>query len=110
MITRLVGLVFAVISLLLLLRLALPYVTVPSALQSWVPGLITVTNWLIAPFKPLVTSFDMSQIERDLGQFGGGVAPSLANRIDPALIVAIIGWGIVAGIVMLVVSVVLRGH
>jgi hypothetical protein len=110
MITRLVGLVFAVISLLLLLRLALPYVKVPSALQGWVPGLITVTNWLIAPFKPLVTSFDMSQIEHDLGQFGGSVAPSFANKVDPALIVAIIGWGIVAGVVMFIASLVLRGH
>jgi hypothetical protein len=105
---RLAGLVFGVIQLLLVLRLALPFVHVPGGLQGYVPGLITVTDWLITPFNFVVRSFDLGPVSHDLSRLGGALPTGLANQIDAGLIVAIVGWAIVAGIVSIVLRLVFR--
>jgi hypothetical protein len=108
MVVGMAGLAFGIIQLLLVMRLALPFVHVPAALHSYVPGLVTVTDWLITPFNFVINSFDLGQASHELSQFGGVLPVAFANKLDAGVIVAMIGWGIIAGVVILILRTLFR--
>jgi len=108
MVVGMAGLVFGIIQLLLLMRLVLPFVHVPAGLHTYVPGLVTVTDWLITPFSFVVNSFDLGQASHELSQFGGVLPLAFANKLDAGVIVAMIGWGIVAGLAVLILRLLFR--
>lgn len=105
---RVVGLVFALVEAALLVRLVLPFVdTVPKALRPLVVQLIQFTDQLIAPFKGAAKPFDLGH----LTELPSGVIAILqdyANRMDPAVLIAMIAWGLIGGITLLVLRIVLR--
>lgn len=107
MLARLAAFVFGIIEILLLIRLALPFVDVPKSLQDWVPGLITVTDWLVSPFQVLVKPFDLGPVSHDLSSFGGGLGTYI-NQLDSGVVVAMIGWGVIAAVVTLILSLLSR--
>ncbi len=98
---RLIGIGFALIQAALLIRLILPFIdTVPKALRPLVETLIDVTDVLIAPFKAVAQPFDLATIV----DLPGGVEAFLqayADRIDPAVVVAMIAWGLIGMVTLL---------
>jgi hypothetical protein len=91
----------------LLLRLALPFLRIPETLRSWVPLLVDVTDILVAPFQAISRTFDLKTAAQNLPAFAGAFS-GYADRLDPAVLVAMIGWGVIAFIVTLIVSLVGR--
>ena len=106
MLVRLAALAFGLIESLLLLRLALPFVKAPKAVQQYVPLLLSVTNVLLAPFEPFVRSFQLDHVG-GIGLPGGGLA-AYAERVDPGVIVAIVGWAAIAVFISVVLTLVVR--
>jgi len=105
---RIIGLVFAVIQASLLIRLMLPFIdTVPKALRPLLVQLVWFTDLLIAPFKGVAKPFDLSQIV-DLPGGVTGILQGYADRIDPAVIVAMIAWGLLGAIVILGLRLIFR--
>jgi hypothetical protein len=97
------GLVIAalfVIEILLGIRLIIPFTGVPRVLVGWVPLLLQVTDFLMAPFKPLFTPFALDSLR------GGSptLAADVANQIDPAVVVAMVGWAVVAAFLAIVLG------
>lgn len=109
MLARVAAVVFAIIQTLLLVRLALPYVHWPATLDPWIPRLIDVTDLLVAPFQPLVRTFDLKSAARDLPALGG-VLTGYVDKLDAGVLVAMIGWGAIAFVVVLVVSLISRAR
>jgi hypothetical protein len=109
MLVRIAAFAFAMIQLVLLLRLALPFVRIPDTLRSWVPALIDVTDLLVSPFQAFAKTFDLKSAIPNLPAFGGAFS-GYADRLDGAVLVAMIGWGIVAFVVTLILSLVSRAR
>jgi hypothetical protein len=109
MLVRLAAFVFAMIQTLLLLRLSLPFVRIPQTLQDWVPPLIDVTDLLVAPFAPFAKTFDLRAAAENLPAFGGALG-SYADKFDAAVLIAMVGWGVVAIAVTLIASLVSRAR
>ena len=109
LIVRVAGLAFTLIQVSLIARLLLPFIgSVPPVLEPYVKPLIRVTNQLIAPFAGFAEPFDLSSTKLDLpGPINDLLNPYL-GRIDPVVIVAIIGGGIVGAVVMLLLRIVFR--
>jgi hypothetical protein len=105
---RLLGIGFALIQVALLLRLLLPFVDpVPRALRPLVRPLVEITDALIAPFSSFAQPFDLASIV----ELPGGVEAILqdyVDRIDPAVVVAMVAWGIIGFVVMLVLRILFR--
>jgi hypothetical protein len=109
MLVRLAALAFAIVQLLLMFRLALPFVRIPDTLRSWVPMLIDVTDLLVSPFQPIAKTFDLKSAIPNLPAFGGAFS-AYTDRLDAAVLVAMIGWGIVAFVVTLILSLASRAR
>lgn len=109
MLVRTGAFVFAIIQVLLLLRLALPFLRIPDTLRDWMPLLIQVTDLLVVPFGAISRTFDLKSAAENLPAFGG-VFAGYADRLDGAVLVAMIGWGIVAFVVTLILSLVSRAR
>jgi hypothetical protein len=105
---RLAGLVFAAIEISLALRLLLPFVEVPAALSIYVPSLIDVTDALIAPFDRFVEPFDLGEAFGELGTLAAEGLAGYADSLDPAVLVAMVGWAIVSTFVLFVMRLVIR--
>jgi hypothetical protein len=103
---RLGGVVLAIIEAALLLRLLLPFVRVPPALRGLVPGLVQFTNALIAPFSSLAAPFDLTDVSRlpggDLG------FAKYLDRVDQAVVVALVAWAIIGMVVLFAMRLVIR--
>ena len=107
MMIRLLALGFALVQAVLGLRLILPFVRVPKGLHDYVPTLITISDWLVAPFKLLISPYDLGQLTRLPG--GGDLGfPKYLNQVDPAVVVAMVGWAIVSGLAIFALRVVTR--
>ena len=103
MLAKLLAFVFAIIQVLLLLRLALPFVHWPSTLDEWIPKLINVTDVLAAPFQPLVKTLDIQSA-------AGGVLSTYVNQLDAGVLVAMLGWGVITVVVLKVLSLLSRAR
>ena len=105
---RLIGIGLALIQAALLVRLILPYIeTVPKALRPLVKQLIEVTDLLIAPFKAVEQPFDLARIVELPGGVGVFVA-TYTHRLDPAVIVAMIAWGLIGAVTLLGLRLIFR--
>lgn len=104
---RIVGLSLALIQASLTLRLLVPFVKIPKALHDYVPGLVSVTDVLIAPFRMFVKPYDLGG---SLTLPGGGDLGlgQYMDKVDPAVIVAMVGWGIVGGLALFILRNVIR--
>lgn len=105
---RLVGLVFALIQVTLALRLLLPFVEVPAAFEAYVPQLVSVSDGLIAPFRAIIEPYDLEGILAEIGPLTEAALGPWADSLDPAVIVAMVGWGIVSTFVLFVMRLVIR--
>lgn len=105
MLVRSAALVFGLIQALLLLRLVLPFVQIPKAVQQYMPLLISVTDVLVAPFQVFVKSFQLNQVAATLP--GGGFR-AFAGRMDPGVMAAMVGWAAIAIVVSLILTLVVR--
>lgn len=104
---RLLGIGFALIQAALLIRLVLPFIDgIPRGLRPAMVTLIDVTDTLIAPFRALVQPFDLATIV-DLGD-AQSVLQAYVDRVDPAVVVAMIAWGLIGAVVMLALRLVFR--
>ena len=104
---RLVGLALALVQAALTLRLLLPFVRVPKGLQDFVPTLISITDVLIAPFRMIVAPYDLGGSLRLPGGGDLGLG-QYVDKVDPAVLVAMVGWGIAGGLVLFIVRNVIR--
>jgi hypothetical protein len=102
-----VALLFALIEGALVLRLLLPFLRVPKALQEYVPGLINATDALTAPFRLIIEPFDLDAASRIPGVEESGFG-RYVDRVDPAILVALVGWAVIGGIVVIVLRLVAR--
>jgi len=108
LIVRVAGLVFTLIQVALVIRLILPFVgSVPDALRPLVRPLIRVTNQLIAPFRAIAEPFDLTELV-ELPEPAQTVVLAYLGQVDPAVVVAMIGWGIIGAVVMLLLRILLR--
>jgi hypothetical protein len=104
---RILALVFALIQVVLGLRLILPFVTVPKALHQYVPTLISVSDALMAPFKGITAPYDLGKFAGVPGGLDTGFG-KYVNNVDPGVIVAMVGWGIIAGLALFILRMVIR--
>ena len=104
---RLVGLALALIQAALTLRLLLPFVNVPKGLRDFVPTLLDVTDLLIAPIKVIISPYDLGKVLRVPGGGEMGLG-QYVDKVDPAVLVAMVGWGIAGGLVLFIVRNVIR--
>lgn len=98
MLVRLVEVAIVLIEALLTLRLLLPFMRIPSALEGAVPVLVSVTDLLVAPFQLFVTPFTLDQLSAlpggDLGY------ARYLDRIDTTVLVAMVGWAVIGSVLL----------
>ena len=107
-IIRLAGIFFAVVQITLALRLLLPFVDVPLSLEGFVPTLLVITDWWLAPFVAVIDALDILGTGAALDpatQDGEVVVPS---EFEPAVVVAMVGWAIIAAFILFVLRLVFR--
>jgi hypothetical protein len=104
---RLAGLFFAFVQVSLFLRLLLPFVEVPTALQEYVPTLMQVTDIWLAPVVAVVDRFELSGIARGVVDVAEGQV-SGPEAFEPLVLVAMLGWGLAAAFAMFVLRLIFR--
>jgi hypothetical protein len=104
---RLAGLFFALVQITLLLRLALPFVEVPKALQEYVPELMAVTDLWLAPVRVVVERFELNDLTESLVE-AAGTAVSGPEEFEPIVLVAMVAWAVAAMFVLFVLRLVFR--
>jgi uncharacterized protein YggT (Ycf19 family) len=85
MLARLAVLVFGVIQTLLTIRLVIGFIAVPREFEQYVPLLFDVTDALMAPFRGFSVPDQLAPAVRGL---------------DPAVLVALVGWTVVEFVVL----------
>lgn len=98
MVIRLVELGIVLIEAVLALRLLLPFMRVPSALEGAVPVLVSVSDLLIAPFQAFFTPFTLDQLS-SLPGGDMGYARYL-DRVDTTVLVAMIAWAVIGSVAL----------
>lgn len=107
-VVRFVGIVFALIEAALLIRLVLPFVdTVPKALRPFAVQLVRITDQLVAPFQVAAHPFELGDL-RELPTGVVAVVQAYADRLDPAVLIAMIAWGLISTVTLLVLRLALR--
>jgi len=98
MLIRLVEVAIVCIEAVLTLRLLLPFMRIPSALEGAIPVLVSVSDLLIAPFQVVFTPFTLDQLSAlpggDLGY------ARYLDRIDTTVLVAMIGWAVIGSMLL----------
>jgi hypothetical protein len=107
LIIRLAGIAFAVIQVTLALRLLLPFVEVPTGFEDYLPGLRAVTELWLAPFAAIVDQLDVLGSGASLDS-GWPEEDREPTTFEPAVVVAMIGWAIVAAFVLFVLRLIFR--
>ena len=107
-IIRLAGLLFAFIEITLALRLLLPFVDVPTALEGFVQPLLVITDWWLAPFIALIDRLDVmgTDVNIQTAVVNGKVV--VPTEFEPAVVVAMIGWAIFAAFTLFVLRLIFR--
>jgi hypothetical protein len=105
---RVAGIFFAFVQITLALRLLIPFVEVPEALDAFVPPLLVITDLWLAPFVALLgrlgilgmnLSFPTAVVDGEV------VVPT---EFEPAVVVAMIGWAIFAAFALFVLRLIFR--
>ena len=105
---RLAGIFFAFVQITLALRLLLPFVAVPAALADFVPSLLVVTDLWLAPLVAIIDGLDVMDTGANLDtatQDGEVVVPT---EFEPAVVVAMIGWAIIAAFSLFILRLLFR--
>ena len=98
MLIRLVEVGIVLIEAVLALRLLLPFMRIPSALEGVVPVLVSISDLLIAPFQVFFTPFTLDQLS---GLPGGDMGYGrYLDQVDTTVLVAMIGWAIAGSILL----------
>lgn len=106
-IIRLAGLFFAFVQISLMLRLALPFVEVPTGLESWVPALMAWTDALLAPILAVTDRFEVVGLAEDLASATESTV-SGPEEFEPVVLVAMVLWGLAAVFVLFVLRLIFR--
>ena len=104
---RLTGIFFAFVQITLLLRLVLPFVEVPRALQEDVPALLEVTDVWLAPVLAVVDRFELNDLTTSLVEAAGD-AVSGPDEFEPIVLVAMVGWAVAAMFALFVLRLIFR--
>lgn len=104
---RLAGLFFAFVQISLVLRLALPFVTVPESLVEFVPALMDVTDLWLLPVEAIVDRFEITGLAEELAEVGDG-SVSGPEEFEPLVLVAMLFWGIAAWFSLFVLRLIFR--
>lgn len=105
---RLAGLTFALIEIVLAMRLLLPFVEVPRQFREHVPALVALSDRLVQPFQAFIEPYDLKGALEELGSFSTEALGRYADSLDPAIIVAMVGWAVVSVFVLFVMRLVIR--
>jgi hypothetical protein len=106
---RVVSLVLALIEAVLALRLLFPFMHIPKSLHGYVPMLVTLSDWLMAPFKLFLQPFSLNELSKLPGGSELGYTEYL-NKLDTTVLVAMVGWAIIGSLVLLVLRMLARAH
>jgi len=106
---RVVSLSLALIEAVLALRLLFPFMRIPKSMDDYVPILVTISDWLMAPFKVFVRPFSLDELSRLPGSDELGYTDYL-NKVDTTVLVAMVGWAIVGSLVLFVLRMVIRAR
>ncbi len=106
---RVVGLVLALIEAILALRLLFPFMRIPKSLDGYVPVLVTISDWLMAPFQLFLHPFSLAQLSKLPGGAEVGYKDYL-DKLDTTVLVAMVGWAIVGSLVLFVLRVTVRAR
>ena len=102
MLIRLVEIGIVLIEAVLALRLLLPFMRIPSALEGVVPVLVSVSDLLIAPFQAFFTPFRLDQLSGlPGGEMGYG---RYLDQVDTTVLVAMIGWAIIGSVLLFLIG------
>ena len=101
---RAVSIALALIEAVLALRLLFPFMRVPKSLDQYVPVLVTLSDWLMTPFKLFLQPFSLHELSKLPGGSELGYKEYL-NKLDTTVLVAMVGWAIIGSVVLLVLRV-----
>lgn len=104
---RLAGLFFAFVQITLVMRLALPFVEVPTGLTEYVPALIDVTDVWLVPVEAIADRFEFTGVASDLAAAGDGVVAG-PEEFEPLVLLSMVFWGIAAMFVLFVLRLIFR--
>jgi hypothetical protein len=104
---RLAGLFFAFVQITLALRLVLPFVEVPVGLEEYVPSLVAVTDLWLVPVEAVGERFEITGLAQDLAEVGDA-SISGPDEFEPAVIAAMLFWGLVAWFSIFVLRLIFR--
>jgi hypothetical protein len=107
LLTRVVSIALALIEAVLAIRLLFPFMRIPRSIDSYVPILVTVSDWLMAPFKLFLQPFSLNGLAKLPGGSEVGYKDYL-DRLDTTVLVAMIGWAIIGSVVLLILRVTVR--
>ncbi|MEZ4596784.1 MAG: hypothetical protein R3C32_08030 [Chloroflexota bacterium] len=102
MLIRLVEVAIVLVEAALTLRLLLPFMRIPAALEGVVPTLVSMTDLLVAPFQAFFTPFTLDQLSALPGGDMGYAA--YLDRIDTTVLVAMIGWAIIGSVLLFIMG------
>jgi hypothetical protein len=102
MLVRLVEVGIVLIEAVLTFRLLLPFVRIPQALEGFVPALVTISDMLIAPFQAFFEPFSLDRLSSLPGGDLGYAA--YLDQVDTTVLVAMIGWAVIAAVVLFVLG------
>jgi hypothetical protein len=107
LLVRLAGIFFAMVQITLLLRLALPFVEVPTALVEHIPTLMEVTDLWLAPVVAVAERFELVGVAGELA----GASEELVTgpeEFEPMVLVAMIAWAVAAMFTLFVLRLIVR--
>ena len=104
---RAVSIALALIEATLALRLLFPFMRVPKSLDQYVPGLVTISDWLMAPFKLFLQPFSLNELSKLPGGSELGYKDYL-DKLDTTVLVAMIGWAIIGSVLLFVLRMMAR--
>ena len=104
---RVVGLLLALIEAVLALRLLFPLMRIPKSMDGYVPVLVSISDWLMAPFQAIVQPFTLDELSKLPGGTELGYTDYL-NKLDTSVLVAMVGWAIIGSLVLFILRMVIR--
>ncbi|MEX1296105.1 MAG: hypothetical protein AB1Z67_08035 [Candidatus Limnocylindrales bacterium] len=107
LIIRLAGIFFAVVQITLVLRLALPFVEVPVGLAEYVPALLDLTDLWLLPIDVIAERFEITGVAESIAEVGDA-SISGPEEFEPAIIAAMLFWGLVAWFSLFVLRLIFR--
>lgn len=100
LLSRIAVIAFGAIQALLTLRLVLPYVDLPPSLVEFVPAIRNLSTLFVEPFRQFTGLLGVTLTSPALPGFGGPIGGGFTDRLDAAVIVALVGWSLIELVVL----------